>query len=36
VGERAPVRAALYMATLSAVRFNPALKAFYRPSAQRR
>jgi transposase len=29
-GGRAPVRAALYMATLSAVRFNPALKAFYR------
>jgi transposase len=29
-GGRAPVRAALYMATLSAVRINPALKAFYR------
>ena len=29
-GGRAPVRTALYMATLSAVRFNPALKAFYR------
>ena len=29
-GGRAPVRAALYLATLSAVRFNPALKAFYR------
>jgi transposase len=28
-GGRAPVRAALYMATLSAVRFNPTLKAFY-------
>ena len=28
-GGRADVRAALYMATLSAVRFNPALKAFY-------
>lgn len=28
-GGRAQVRAALYMATLTAVRFNPALKAFY-------
>ena len=29
-GGRAPVRTALYMATLSAVRFNPALQSFYR------
>jgi len=29
LARRAPVRAALYMATLSAVRFNPTLKAFY-------
>jgi transposase len=29
LGGRAPVRAALYMATLSAVRFNPTLKVFY-------
>jgi transposase len=28
-GGRAPVRAALYMATLSAVRFNPAIRTFY-------
>ena len=28
-GGRATVRSALYMATLSAVRFNPAIKAFY-------
>ena len=28
-GGRAPVRVALYMATLSAVRFNPTLKAFH-------
>jgi len=28
-GGRAPVRAALYMATLSAVRHNPVLRAFY-------
>ena len=29
VGGRASVRTALYMAALSAVRHNPALKAFY-------
>ena len=29
IGGRADVRSALYMATLSAVRFNPTLKAFY-------
>jgi transposase len=29
VGGRAEVRSALYMATLSAVRYNPTLKAFY-------
>lgn len=29
MGGRATVRSALYMATLSAVRFNPAIKAFY-------
>lgn len=29
VGGRAEARSALYMATLSAVRYNPALKAFY-------
>jgi transposase len=28
-GGRAPVRAALYMATLVATRFNPVIKAFY-------
>lgn len=28
-GGRAPVRAALYMATLSAARFNPVIRAFY-------
>jgi transposase len=28
-GGRAPVRSALYLATLSAVRWNPVLKAFY-------
>jgi transposase len=28
-GGRAPVRACLYMATLSAVRYNPALRTFY-------
>ena len=28
-GGRATVRSALYMATLSAIRFNPAIKAFY-------
>jgi len=28
-GGRAPVRAALYMATLSAMRYNPAIKAAY-------
>ena len=29
-GGRGPVRAALYMACLSAVRYNPAIRAFYR------
>ncbi|HYS15061.1 MAG TPA: transposase [Burkholderiaceae bacterium] len=29
-GGRAPVRAALYMATLSAMRYNPAIAAFYK------
>ena len=28
-GGRAPVRAALYMATLVATRFNPVIRAFY-------
>ena len=28
-GGRAPVRSALYMATLVATRFNPVIKAFY-------
>jgi len=28
-GGRAPIRAVLYMASLSAIRFNPALRAFY-------
>ncbi|HET7865003.1 MAG TPA: transposase, partial [Burkholderiaceae bacterium] len=29
-GGRAQVRSALYMATLSAIRFNPQIKAFYK------
>ena len=28
-GGRAPVRSALYMATLTATRYNPVIKAFY-------
>lgn len=33
-GGRAHVRAALYMATLSAIRYNPAIKAFYQRLTQ--
>lgn len=34
-GGRADVRAVLYMATMSAVRFNPVIRAFYRQLVQR-
>ncbi len=34
-GGRAPVRATLYMAAVSAVRYNPPLRAFYRRLRER-